>query len=510
MRPLVNSPSAIAATVDGIAVSLIAPCTVLDACHTAGVNVVALCHHESLAPSPTCDVCQVIVNGMLVRACTEPLRPGVAINTLGSAAQSARRVALARMSVGHPAACSTCHQSGGCELQTALARNAPVPLGQPAPAQLAPATHSPALGPLLRLHLDLCVGCTRCTRFVAEVLDRPLLTLPPGPVSSSRLHIDEAGALDVPYALALVELCPAGVFEPNNEALRAQPLWAQTAVPSVCAGCATGCPVWAHTMHGRVERVSSRGGAHFLCDDGYTLFAKPRPPRLAVPLAGNAVASWDSALDAASSLLAPALQNASLGVVLSAHCPTLDVAALSKLATENPGIYRTYVHRRDDGPAPPPLLSADKNPNSVAVATFAARPLSELRVDIESQKITALFWLDPEGLDVDQQPLLATALRSLSALVVASVFEGALCRLASVALPLAHFSETAGSFVNQAGLVQRFLPISAPLGDALPGWDLTNHLARRLGIELGFDDRQGVVRWLRRHHSTLVDSAGEA
>src|SRR3954453_14706086 len=57
---------------------------------------------------------------------------------------------------------------------------------------------------------------------------------------------------------------------------------------------------------------------------------------------------------------------------------------------------------------------------------------------------------------------------------------------ADVLLPIAPFTETAGTFVNIEGRAQRFYATVNPLGDARPGWNVLRVLGNLLGIE-GFD-----------------------
>jgi NADH-quinone oxidoreductase subunit G len=500
------------ATVNGVSTTVSSPATVLDACRASGVAVVSLCSHPSLSSAPSCNSCHVIVNGNLVRACAEPLRPGAAINTIGSAAVGARGQSLAKLSLGHPVACSTCHQSGGCELQDGLVANGPVRVEQPMVPRRSDATNSKALGSAIALHLDLCVGCTRCTRFAAEVLHRPIMSLQASQGRAANLKIDESASFGVPYALAFVELCPVGVFEHRNQTLPKVAPWNQHSAASVCAGCATGCPIFLHGNDSGVQRVSSRGGAHFLCDDGYQFFRKRSVPRLAVPLTAHVAASWDRALAAAAALLAPSLNEGSLAVVFSAESSTEDLAALSAFAVQRAAAAFTYSYVNADGVAAPPLMNANKNPNAAVLKALApnARPLNSLARDIADGKITSVLCLGVDSVTTDSHPDLFEVVGKLSALVVASSFEGPLTLLAKVALPLATIDESSGSFVNAAGVAQSFSPLSSPAGDALPGWDVVNHLSRLLGIELELESFFAVSAWLKRHHHRLCTDPGRS
>jgi NADH-quinone oxidoreductase subunit G len=58
--------------------------------------------------------------------------------------------------------------------------------------------------------------------------------------------------------------------------------------------------------------------------------------------------------------------------------------------------------------------------------------------------------------------------------------------VADVMLPIAPFTETAGSFVNAEGRLQAFHGVVKPLGDARPGWKVLRVLGNLLGLQ-GFD-----------------------
>ena len=51
-----------------------------------------------------------------------------------------------------------------------------------------------------------------------------------------------------------------------------------------------------------------------------------------------------------------------------------------------------------------------------------------------------------------------------------------------VLLPIAPFSETAGSFVNAEGLLQSFHAVVKPLGDTRPAWKVLRVLSNMLGV----------------------------
>ncbi len=108
-----------------------------------------------------------------------------------------------------------------------------------------------------------------------------------------------------------------------------------------------------------------------------------------------------------------------------------------------------------------------------------------------SQPMKALLLLNTEPL-LDSADAEATR-RALagSGLVVAltpfaDCMTGAMAEMADVMLPIAPFTETAGSFVNAEGRLQSFHGVVKPLGDARPAWKVLRVLGNLLGLP-GFD-----------------------
>ena len=82
-------------------------------------------------------------------------------------------------------------------------------------------------------------------------------------------------------------------------------------------------------------------------------------------------------------------------------------------------------------------------------------------------------------------------------MVALTPFKDAAADVADVMLPIAPFTETAGTFVNAEGRVQSFHGVVKPLGEARPAWKVLRVLGNLLGLP-GFD------------HETAEDVRAEA
>lgn len=115
--------SEISVTVNGIAVSISAGSSLLDAANAVQVNIPTLCKHPDLVANGACGLCIVRVDGMngLPRACTTPVEDGMHITTHDGEITEVRRTVLELILSTHPNACLSCGRNQSCELQSLAA-----------------------------------------------------------------------------------------------------------------------------------------------------------------------------------------------------------------------------------------------------------------------------------------------------------------------------------------------------------------------------------------------------
>jgi NADH-quinone oxidoreductase subunit G len=104
-----------------------------------------------------------------------------------------------------------------------------------------------------------------------------------------------------------------------------------------------------------------------------------------------------------------------------------------------------------------------------------------------TQPMKALLLLDVEAaLDAADAAAAKAALAGSGLVVVLTSFKDAAVDNADVLLPIAPFTETAGTFVNAEGRVQSFQGVVKPAGDARPAWKVLRVLGNLLGLS-GFN-----------------------
>jgi len=115
-----------------------------------------------------------------------------------------------------------------------------------------------------------------------------------------------------------------------------------------------------------------------------------------------------------------------------------------------------------------------------------------------SQPMKALLLLNTEPLLDGADAAAARVALAASGLVVAlTPFKDVAADVADVMLPVAPFTETAGTFVNAEGRTQSFHGVVKPLGETRPAWKVLRVLGNLLGLP-GFD------------HETAEDVRAEA
>jgi NADH-quinone oxidoreductase subunit G len=104
-----------------------------------------------------------------------------------------------------------------------------------------------------------------------------------------------------------------------------------------------------------------------------------------------------------------------------------------------------------------------------------------------------LLNVEPE-LDAHHPRQALAALHAAGFVVALAAYRGGAADYADALLPIASFTETAGTFVNTEGRLQSFNAVVKPLGEARPAWKVLRVLGSLLGLR-GFEhDRSEQVR----------------
>ena len=208
------------------------------------------------------------------------------------------------------------------------------------------------------------------------------------------------------------------------------------------------------------------------------------------PLPGNAT---EAAKSIAASLLGAERKALLLGNAAAQHPQASQLLALAQWIAEQTGASVGYF---------------GEAANSVGAQLVGAMPgpggLNAGQMLTQGMPALLLLHVEPE-LDAADGAAARAALQRSGLVVALTSFKDALVENADVLLPIAPFTETAGSFVNAEGRLQAFTGVVPPLGETRPAWKVLRVLGNLLGLD-GFehDNAEQVGR------EALGDAAGIA
>jgi formate dehydrogenase (NADP+) alpha subunit len=352
--------------IDGRAIALEGPTTLLEAARANGIDIPSLCDHPGLAPYAACRMCLVEVKGRkgYVPACSTASEEGMDVVTSTPDLQALRRGILELILAEHPHACLICSEKSSCDDFKSTIRKT----GEVTGCVLCPANGRcglqrvvEAMGldrvpfpshrrpgevrrddPFIDRDNSLCILCGRCVRVCQEVRGASVLAF----VSRGSETVIGT-ALDRPlldsgcqFCGACVDVCPTGSL--MERAVRyGGP--AESGAKAVCALCGQGCGLFIRSREGRVTGTSpdpdgpvNRGQA---CVKGRFLVgpALNHPRRLLKPLVREngslREAGWEEALSLAAKRLA-AFAPGEVAVTASAQSSCEDLFVMHKFAAE--------------------------------------------------------------------------------------------------------------------------------------------------------------------------------
>lgn len=266
-------------------------------------------------------------------------------------------------------------------------------------------------------------------------------------------------------------------------------------------------------LNHRLRKAAGAGG-HIMAvnpidyDFNYPLAAKliTPPDELAGALAGIAKALLESAggagdqilleltkdiqIDATQRQVAGLLKSAGNGVVLlgrlaNAHPEFTTLRYLAGMIAKMTGTAFGYL---EDGANSAGAWLAGALPHRQPGGAASNRAHGFNSHAMFEQRLSAylLFNLEPE-LDCWDSRLALDALNDAQTVILFTPYRtAAMEAYGDVLLPIAHYGENEGSYINVAGTRQRFAAVLTPAGESRPGWKVLRVLGNTLGVE-GFD-----------------------
>jgi len=481
--------------IDGREVTVDPGTTILQAAETLGIEVPTFCYHPGLTIVANCRMCLVDTNRSPkpVPACHAQVMDGMEVQTASERIKRTRKAVLEFILLNHPVDCPICDQAGECVLQDHYFKYSAQP------SRLFHRKQHKAkvkvLGPDVILDAERCILCTRCVRFCDEVAKVSQLDIV-NRGEHSEITTFPGKQLDNPYAGNTVDICPVGALTSRDFRFKTR-VWMLQSERSVCPECSRGCNVRVDTFENVVRRVkpahNPEVNKYWMSDAGRLAYRNYLEGRMEGPTlieGGRRFATaTQRALDAAARALSGA--RSGIAVVLTPWLTNEDAFVYAKLLAANGPLSgaAVYVGGRSQGFEDDILLRADKNPNSLGLATILAA---------KGIKPHALSQFKGVGLDTvlvlgDQHevgPEVMEALAGVPNRIVVGAFKNAFWDFATVFLPGRIHWEKDGSFTNFQGQVQRIRRAQTAAATCKSeGW-----YGLKLGLSLGLSQDLATPR----------------
>jgi len=330
-------------TIDGKEVTVEAGTNLVEAAKQIGVEIPTFCYHPNLSIAANCRMC--LVKGSQggrawpkpMPACQMVAADGMEIDASSGEVKKLRKAMPEFVLINHPLDCPICDKAGECHLQDTFFdhSNQPSRFKEIKEEKIKRVD----LGDRIVYDGERCITCTRCVRFMEEIVKDPQL----GVIHRGDhvLIATASGApLQHPYSVNVVDLCPVGALT-DKEFRFAQRAWFLRATASVCAGCARGCGTYVDvsTVDNRVYRVRPRCNdavnGPWMCDAGRLTFKQVHEGRLEAPhVKEEPGAGVARAAEIATDKFKPFIGADELAVAISATVSCEDAFAAALLAKE--------------------------------------------------------------------------------------------------------------------------------------------------------------------------------
>ena len=195
--------------------------SVLEACEIFNINVPRFCYHPELYVAGNCRMCLVEIekSPKPVASCAMPVTKNMKIFTNSPLVKKARENILEFLLLNHPLDCPICDQGGECDLQE---QSLTFGSDKTRFFNFKRTVHDKNLGVIIKTIMTRCIHCTRCVRFISDVIGKNIFgTINRGNDSEIGVYITK----NIQNELSgnLVDICPVGALTAKPYAFSARP-----------------------------------------------------------------------------------------------------------------------------------------------------------------------------------------------------------------------------------------------------------------------------------------------
>ena len=446
--------------VNGVEVEVEAGKNLIDAVGAVGIEIPHLCYHPALGADGNCRMCLVgIEDGRppLVPACKTPAQEGMKVLLNAEHIKKIQHDVLEFELINHPTDCPVCDQAGECKLQDYYMSYDHAESRMNVPQVVKGKKMDFGAGVVH--DQERCVVCGRCVRFCRQITKTGELGII-NRTDDARVNIFPGRPLANRYALNVVDLCPVGAMTSKDFRFK-QRVWFLKKAPGICHGCSKGCNITIDHNREKYKddiiyrlrpRLNEQVNGYFMCDEGRLSYKKENDGRLTEARIGGKVRTIDEALVACSNEMK---QAGKIAIVLSPNCSLeqmVTVQALSeKIGASLSGFSDGYIKKGDGDDY---LIQDDKSANRAGLALLGI-DCSKDGFEKAVQEAGLLLNFNND-LTLSYQEKELTKLIKDTKMVAVATANDQCTALADIAIPVASFSEYAGSIINSDNILQHF------------------------------------------------------
>lgn len=472
-------------TINGKEVEVKEGSTIIQAMMESGDRIAHYCWHPGLSVAGVCRLCMVEIEGnpRVQIACNTAVTNGMKINNTSEKVHDAVKWGLDFHLINHPLDCPICDQAGECGLQDQY-----MEFGKydPEMAEAKQKKHKVVdLGPTVVLDSERCILCSRCVRFTEEVSKTNELGIF-NRGDRSEIGTHEGLPLDNKYSLNTVDICPVGALTSKDFRFR-QRVWYLKDAESVCTGCSTGCNVKVYFNKEGMFRVrpvyNEKVNGHWMCDEGRDIYKFVNKEHRLLKGRVRSGNTWTDVQPGAAAKSAhevvKATHHDALALVLTAQYTVEEYEAIvSTFVNEfkTKKIFFWINNKESFDTFDGLLLRGDKNPNTKGLLKVLDKygvtaSWNELSSGLATGAIKTVVVAGPENQAVF--PKMNETIKELSkAENLIWLQAGQSATLEALTghvwlIPLKTFVEKDGTFINQAGLEQKFKKATTVVSEAL-------------------------------------------
>ena len=282
------TPAPVEFTIDGMAVTVAAGDTILDACRAQGLDIPTLCYLDALTPVNVCRVCVVEVTGsrVLVPACSRQAEPGMVVQTESERVRAARKMVVeflassVDVSLAGPSApdgtLAAYAQRYGADPSRYGPPAAPAGRGERDASEtgrhhVSDGAAASTVAQPVKIDNDLyirdysrCILCYKCVEACGEDAQNTFAIAVAGRGFDARISTEwNVGLPDSAcvYCGNCIGVCPTGALMFKSEfEMRREGTWdesRQATTDTICPYCGVGCTLTLHVQDNDIVKVSS-------------------------------------------------------------------------------------------------------------------------------------------------------------------------------------------------------------------------------------------------------------